>query len=196
MNVTYLGIMFLPIVLSVGFILRSFGTGNEMVVLPVAEDYEYPATAEAKDIKIGFVSGTYGDMFVETIMPSLKKLGYRVTLVYYDDYIRPNFALAQNEIDLNIFQYYAFLNNFKFENDLALSAITEIPTADLKSGSYVVVAARTNDLSKQFVRDIIDIIHSDDFRNIILNPTGKYAGFQRPNCFYNDAPFAALRKHL
>ncbi|MDR1813152.1 MAG: hypothetical protein LBQ87_10040 [Candidatus Fibromonas sp.] len=187
MKITYLGALFLPVVLSAGFILRSFGANNEMVTLPVAADYEYAAIAETKEIKIGFVSRTYGDMFVETIMPSLKKMGYKITLVYYDDYIRPNFALSQNEIDLNIFQYYAYLNNFKFENDLALSAITEIPTADLKSESYVVVAARTRDLNKQFVRDVINIIHSDSFRNIILDPAGKYSGFQRPRCFYDAA---------
>jgi len=196
MKVTYLGIIFLPIALYVGLILRSLDAGNETVILPITADYEYPAITETKDIKIGFVSETYRDMFVETIMPSLEKIGYTVTLVHYNDYIRPNFALAQNEIDLNIFQYYAYLNNFKFENDLALSAITEIPTADSKSESYVVVAARTNDLNKQFVKDIIDIIHSDNFRDIILNPAGKYSGFQQPNSFYHDAPFAVLRKNL
>jgi len=197
MKITYLGVLFLLVVLSAVFVLLFNDANNERVTLPVAADYEYAATAEIKEIKVGFVRGPYENMFIEAVMPSLEKIGYTVVPVYYDDYIRPNFALAQYEIDLNIFQHYAYLNNFKFENDLALSAITEIPTESgnmsVAKGSFKVVAVRTKDLNKQFVRDIIDVIHSDDFRSIIVDPAGKYADFQLPRSFY-DTPFGIWRK--
>ena len=197
MKITYLGVLFLLVVLSAVFVLLFNDANNERVTLPVAADYEYAATAEIKEIKVGFVRGPYENMFIEAVMPSLEKIGYTVVPVYYDDYIRPNFALAQYEIDLNIFQHYAYLNNFKFKNDLALSAIAEIPTEpgnmSVAKGSFKVVAVRTKDLNKQFVRDIIDVIHSDDFRSIIVDPAGKYADFQLPRSFY-DTPFGIWRK--
>jgi len=197
MKITHLRFLFLLVVLFVILVLHSAGANDEKVILPVATDYEYAATAEIKEIRVGFIHGVYEDMFIEAIMPSLEKMGYTVVPVYYDDHIRPNFALAQYEIDLNVFQHYAYLNNFKFENDLALSAITEIPTElgnmSAVNESFKVVAVRTKDLNKQFVRDIIEVTHSDDFRNIIVNPTGKYSGFQLPRSFY-DTPFGIRRK--
>jgi D-methionine transport system substrate-binding protein len=60
--------------------------------------------------------------------------------------------------------------------------------------NYVnIVAVRTEDLNQQFVRDLIRIIHSDAFRDIISDPDGKYAGFQRPLRFF-DEPFRAWRE--
>ena len=260
--------------------------------LPDVSDYEYPAIVEIKDIRVGVVTGPYGDMFVEAVLPSLEKMGYSATLVYYSDYTSPNLALAKNEIDLNIFQHYNYLNSFKFENDLALTAIMEIPTVsmgvfsnniisvnDFEAGMsvslpddasnlaralillesagiiglnpmidktkatisdiisnpheiqfvptkahelvdslnnsdvsvingnyavsgglnmldalfqevlvdnyYNVIAVRTEDLNKQFVRDIIEVIYSDDFRRVIIDPEGMYAGFQWPRWFHD-----------
>jgi len=263
---------------------------RQIINMPIAADYEFARVAEKKDLKVGVVPGPYGDMFMEAIMPSLMKSGYTASLVLYDDFINPNIALGQKEIDLNIFQHYAYLNSFKFENDLALSAISEIPTismgiysrryrsvneigtgiivsipndstnlaralqvlesADIivlnpfidKSkatlddiisnprgirlslidahrlvdtlGSYDisvingnfamsyglkpsealyneilaenyinVIAVRTEDLSSQFVRDIIEVLHSYDYKKVIINPDGKYADFQYPRSF-------------
>jgi len=44
---------------------------------------------------------------------------------------------------------------------------------------------RTDDLNKQFVRDIIDIMHSESFRDIIADPSGSYTGFQLPRWLYD-----------
>ncbi|MCL2765700.1 MAG: MetQ/NlpA family ABC transporter substrate-binding protein [Treponema sp.] len=118
------------------FILFSACQERERIILPVAADYEYPPIIEIKNIRVGVVTGPYGDMFTRGIMPSLEKLGYTAELINYDDFAKPNFALAHNEIDLNIFQHYSYLNTFKFEHDLAISAITEIPTISMGIFSY------------------------------------------------------------
>jgi len=263
---------------------------RQIVHMPVAADYELIWNIEKKDLKVGVVSGPYGDMFMEAIMPSMEKMGYSASLVYYSDFTNPNIALAQKEIDLNIFQHYTYLNSFKFENDLALSAISEIPTIsmgiysqkyesinELSTGisisipndstnlaralrvleaadiiklnpfidkskatirdivsnprrirlvlveaqnlveslkvydvsvingnfaisnglkpsealyneilaeNYInVIAVRTEDLSHQFVRDIIDTLHSNEYKQVIINPDGKYVDFQYPRSF-------------
>jgi len=262
-------------------------SGISEVNLPVVDDYEYDEVTEIVNLKVGVVSGPYGDMFKEAILPSLEEMGYSASFSYYNDYSSPNVALAQNEIDLNIFQHYTYLNSFKFEHNLALTAIMEIPTVsmgvfsnsiksldDIKNGitvsvpddssnlaralwvlesanvisldpfidkskavvsdiisnpynmriipmkahelvqsldvfdvsvvngnyaisgglylpdalyqevlveNYInVIAVRTDDLTKQFVRDIIDIIYSNEFCDVVTDPEGKYVGFQWP----------------
>jgi D-methionine transport system substrate-binding protein len=70
-------------------------------------------------------------MFVEAIQPALRQKGYGLELVYYDDFIQPNIALANSNIDLNMFQHNTYLNDFKVQHDLDLAAIVEIPTASM-----------------------------------------------------------------
>jgi D-methionine transport system substrate-binding protein len=215
-------------------------------------------------------------------------MGYVIELVYFDDYISPNFALSQHKIDMNMFQHYVYMTDFKFTYDLAISAIAEIPTASmgiystkidkitevtmgstiaipddstnlaralmlledaqiLKLNSFIdkskattadivenpsnvnitlveaheivnslddfdlsvingnyalsaglrlsdalynevlsveylnVIAVRTEDLSKQFVRDIISAIESENFSDVIIDPDGIYLNFQLPH---------------
>lgn len=261
---------------------------KETVNLPVVDEYDIFVTRlEKRNLKLGVVSGPYGDMFKEAIEPSLAQKGYTVELVVYDSYAEPNFALTEGKIDLNMFQHYMYLNNFKFAHNLDLTAITEIPTAamsifsfrhtsleklphgavaavpadatnlarafillenagiitidphvdktkavekdlvknpknlqfayldaqdlakslneydlavingnfaisgglnlsdalakEVLTENYInVIAVKTKYLDKQFVRDILEIVHSDEYKKIVTNPNGKYAGFQRP----------------
>ena len=107
---------------------------TEQAALPVVADYELEVEdvgAARKDLKVGVVPGPYGAMFEEAIYPFLREMGYSAELVYYDSFTRPNVALAAKWIDLNIFQHYRYLNSFKFEYDLSLSAIAEIPTVSM-----------------------------------------------------------------
>lgn len=84
-----------------------------------------------KTLKVGVCAGPYGDMFEEAIKPSLEKKGYEVEIVEFSDYVQPNNALAEKEIDLNMFQHSTYLNNFKSEHGLDLTYIAEIPTAGM-----------------------------------------------------------------
>ena len=85
----------------------------------------------SKTLKVGVCAGPYGDMFEEAIKHSLDKKGYKVEIVEFSDYVQPNNALADKEIDLNMFQHSTYLNNFKSEHGLDLTYITEIPTAGM-----------------------------------------------------------------
>ncbi len=84
-----------------------------------------------KKIKVGFCAGPYEDMFKKGIEPSLKEKGYTVEYVLFSDYVQPNNALANKEIDVNLFQHSTYLNNFKKEHSLDLTDITEVPTAGM-----------------------------------------------------------------
>lgn len=84
-----------------------------------------------KEIKVGVCAGPYQDMFKEAIQPSLEEKGYSVEYVEFSDYVQPNEALADGEVNVNIFQHSTYLNNFCEEHDLELTALTEIPTASM-----------------------------------------------------------------
>ena len=63
-----------------------------------------------------------------SIKPILEKQGYKVKLVEFTDYVRPNLALAEGSIDVNIFQHKPYLDNFAKEHKLALTPVAQVPT--------------------------------------------------------------------
>lgn len=80
-------------------------------------------------IRVGVCAGPYEDMFKEGIQPELEKKGYEIKYVDFSDYVLPNNALAESEIDVNVFQHSTYLKKFSEEHSLDLTYITEIPTA-------------------------------------------------------------------
>ncbi|WP_245534749.1 MetQ/NlpA family ABC transporter substrate-binding protein [Treponema primitia] len=60
-------------------------------------------------VKVGVV-GDITDMWTP-IAEALKKEGVIIELVKFSEYVLPNRALEDGEIDLNAFQHYAYLNN-------------------------------------------------------------------------------------
>ena len=104
---------------------------DEISAIIESAAYRIEPVEERRILKLGVAAGPYGDMFMETILPFLAPKGYTVELVLYDDFIQPNIALSNYEVDLNMFQHYRYLNSFKFEHDLDLSAIAEIPTVSM-----------------------------------------------------------------
>lgn len=242
---------------------------------------------EEESLKVGVCAGPYGDMVLEAIKPELEKKGYKVQIVEFSDYVQPNNALAEKEIDVNVFQHSTYLKKFSADHGLDLSYLTEIPTAAmgifsdfsdsieslpqgaviaipnddtnlsralrvlaqtgaveinpeidaskakvsdisvnpkgftfkevnaeilpsvldsvgaaiingnyamgaglklsdaiynelLGPGYFNVIAVRTEDLEKDFAKEIYSIVHSDAFRSVIENPDGQYLAFGRP----------------
>lgn len=89
------------------------------------------ASVEKKEIKIGTTVGDFGDMVKEQVKPALEKQGYQVELVEFTDYVRPNLALAEGELDINVFQHKPYLDNFKAEHKLDIVEAFQVPTAPL-----------------------------------------------------------------
>ena len=238
-------------------------------------------------IRVGVCAGPYEDMFKEAIQPQLEEKGYEVKYVEFSDYVQPNNALAEDEIDVNVFQHSTYLKKFSEEHDLDLTYITEIPTAamgifseqfssiddiaensevaipnddtnlaralrvlaqtdiitlnpdidasqatvkdisenpkslvftevnaevlptvldstglavingnyamsagldladavyneELGEGYFNVIAVRTEDADKNFAKDIVSIVHSDDFRSVIEDESKQYTAFNKP----------------
>lgn len=241
-------------------------------------------------IRVGVCAGPYGDMFKEAIEPALEEQGYSIEITEFSDYVQPNNALAENEIDVNMFQHSTFLAQFSEEHSLELTYITEIPTAamgvfsnkyaaleeaadgatvaipnddtnlaralqvlaqtgiitidpdidaseatvddisenpknlqftevsaeilpsvldstdfavingnyalsaglklsdavyneQLADGYFNVIAVRTEDAESEFAKDIVEIVHSDEFRAVIEDENNQYSAFARPAAY-------------
>jgi D-methionine transport system substrate-binding protein len=92
------------------------------------------SVAHAKDPKelvIGTSAGPYADQIKLGIKPILEKQGYKVKLVEFNDYIQPNFALAEGSLDANVFQHIIYLKKFSADHKLALTDLVKIPTAPI-----------------------------------------------------------------
>lgn len=103
--------------------------GKQQSAAPAASGHNQQT--EKKDIVFGTTVGDFGDMVKEQIKPALEKKGYRVKLIEFTDYVRPNLALANGEIDINIFQHKPYLDEFKREHKLDLTEVFQVPTAPL-----------------------------------------------------------------
>ena len=86
---------------------------------------------EKTEIRFGTTPGDFGDQVRDSIQGILEKQGYKVTVTEYPDYVTPNKALAENAIDVNVFQHKPYLDGFKAEHKLDLIEVFQVPTAPL-----------------------------------------------------------------
>lgn len=85
----------------------------------------------SKDIIIGATAGPYSEMLEKAIVPGLEEKGYTVTIKEFSDYIQPNNALDNGDIDANLFQHSVYLENFNKENGTKLKPLIIVPTAPM-----------------------------------------------------------------
>ena len=84
------------------------------IVLAIAAVFSFAACgkkAEDKVIKVGASSTTHAEI-LEQVKEALKKDGYELEIVVYDDYVLPNQALAEGTLDANYFQHTPYLNSY------------------------------------------------------------------------------------
>ncbi len=81
-----------------------------------------------KNIIVGVCPGPYGDMVKAALAPALAAKGYTVTTKEFSDYIQPDKALDNGEIDANLFQHSEYLKKFSSDNNLKLSVVKVVPT--------------------------------------------------------------------
>ena len=68
------------------------------------------STAKVTEVKLGVVGSIYEDLWVPA-QKALKAQGINLKIVQFSDYVTPNNALSNGEIDLNAFQHRIFLEN-------------------------------------------------------------------------------------
>ena len=90
------------------------GCGNS----EAEEDKEESGLSD-ESLKIGVVSGPDEQNF-EIVKELAKEDGLELELVSFSDYIMPNTALDEGEVDLNSFQHEPFLDEFNEDHDTNL----------------------------------------------------------------------------
>jgi len=70
---------------------------------------------------------------------------------------------------------YAIAAGLKLADALALEELPEY--------YKIVVAVRTEDVDKQFLKDVKDVIESEDFKNVVEDPKNNFKSFQKPEWY-------------
>ena len=81
--------------------------------------------ADLTTIKVGASSTPHGEI-LELVKDRLAEEGYDLQIVIYDDYILPNTALEDGDLDANYFQHTPYLNSFNESNGTHLVSVGKI----------------------------------------------------------------------
>lgn len=105
---------------------------------------------EKKEIVIGFNPGPYEEIFKLGIEPILKEKGYTIIYKNFTDGVANNTALAQGDIDANIFQHSIYLESINLQENFTLKPAVKVPTPPM--GLY---STKFKDLSE--VKDGVEV---------------------------------------
>ena len=97
--------------------------------------------AEAVDIKIGATPSPHAEI-LEQAKDDLAAAGINLDIVVYNDYVQPNLATDQGEIQANYFQHQPYLDDFNAENGTHLTSVGAIHYEP-----FGIYAGKANDLS-------------------------------------------------
>ena len=70
--------------------------------------------ADDKTIKVGATPAPHAEI-LEIIKETLAADGWTLEIVEFDDYVLPNTALSEGQLDANYFQHITYMNNFNEE---------------------------------------------------------------------------------
>ena len=73
------------------------------------------AASGAKTLKVGATAVPHAEI-LEATKPLLEKEGITLEIVEFNDYVQPNLALNDKELDANFFQHEPYLKNFMDEH--------------------------------------------------------------------------------
>lgn len=85
-------------------------------------------SGDKKVIKYGKASGPYTVLFEKAIIPILEKKGYKFEVLEFSDLLQNDTALNEGDIDVNVEQHTAYMNNFNDSQKGNLVALSPIPT--------------------------------------------------------------------
>ena len=75
--------------------------------------------ADSKTIKVGTAPGPHAEI-MEAVADLIVAEGYTLEVVEFSDYVLPNTALDEGEIDANYFQHITYMNSFNEEHGLKM----------------------------------------------------------------------------
>lgn len=111
------------------------------------------SAAQQETIKVGASSTPHAEI-LEQVKGALAEQGYELDIVVYDDYVLPNKALADGDLDANYFQHTPYLNSYNASNGTDLGVAAKIhyepfglygngvaSVADIAEGATILIPA-------------------------------------------------------
>ena len=143
----------LAIVLAVALLALSIAACGQSAAPAASAPAAEAAAPAAESVKltVGASSTPHAEL-LELVKPALAEQGIELDIVIYDDYVLPNTALQDGELDANYFQHTPYLNSFNEKNgtDLVSAGLihyepfgiyskTVAALADLADGATILV---------------------------------------------------------
>ena len=135
------------------FALCACGAKEEAPAAAPAAPADEAAPAEAVKIVVGASSTPHAEI-LEQVKAPLAEAGYELDIVVYDDYVLPNTALFDGDLDANYFQHTPYLNSFNASNNMDLVSAALIhyepfglygngvsAVADIAEGATIIIPA-------------------------------------------------------
>lgn len=111
-----------------------------------------PKSAGAdKPLKVGVTAGPHAEI-MDIVKKVAEKDGLKIQVVEFNDYVQPNVALNQGDIDINSFQHQPYLDNMVKDRNFAIVSVAKTVIfpmgvyskklkniADLKPGAVIAV---------------------------------------------------------
>lgn len=96
------------------------GCGDKKAAAPAT-----PAADKKVVLKVGATPVPHAEI-LKVIQPILAKDGVELKIVEFTDYVRPNVALAEKELDANFFQHLPYLQQFAADRKLDLVSLIAV----------------------------------------------------------------------
>lgn len=109
------------------------------------------STKSDKVIKIGATPSPHAEI-LEYVKPLLKEKGIDLQITVFNDYVLPNTAVENNELDANYFQHTPYMNNFNKTNGTHIVSVGAVhyepfgiyaekitSLSDLKDGATIAI---------------------------------------------------------
>lgn len=84
--------------------------------------------ADKKELTFSKSQGPYSELFEKAVQPIMEKKGYKIRAKDMSDLIQADFVLNEGEVDFNVEQHTAYMENFNQKQHGKLVALTPIPT--------------------------------------------------------------------
>ncbi|ETP72459.1 ABC-type metal ion transport system, periplasmic component/surface antigen [Lachnospiraceae bacterium JC7] len=97
--------------------------------------------AESVTVKIGATPSPHAEI-LEQAKDALAAAGINIEVVVYNDYVQPNLAVDQGELQANYFQHQPYLDDFNKENNTHVTSVGVVHYEP-----FGIYAGKSNDLS-------------------------------------------------
>lgn len=83
-------------------------------------------SGDSKTIKVAAVPTPHAEILNDVVKPLLEEQGYTLEVTEFTDYVQPNTATEDGEVDANYFQHGPYLENFNSERGTHLVSVASV----------------------------------------------------------------------